>query len=151
MNTIQTWTELSIEALYAGPVDRTPELVIIPVSDIDRAKRFYAGLGWKLDIDATRGNDYRVIQFTPPGSDWSVMFGKHLTAAAPGSVQGLHLVVSDIEEARRLLRRRGAMVSEPFHDAFHRDGTDTQRETCAAFSDPDGNGWVFHAAAARKN
>ncbi len=142
MITLETWSDPAIGSLSAAQAERPPELVIIPVSDIDRAKRFYAGLGWKLDVDTALGHDYRVIQFTPPGSDWSVMFGKHLTAAAPGSVQGLHLMVSDIAEARRLLRRRGATLAQD-------DVQDL--ESYASFTDPDGNGWVFQEAAARKN
>ncbi|MFM0351811.1 VOC family protein, partial [Paraburkholderia sp. RL17-347-BIC-D] len=92
------------------------EIVVIPVLDVDRAKRFYGELGWRLDLDFKAGDDYRVIQFTPPGSACSVMFGTNVTAAAPGSVQALHLVVSDIVAARNELLRRGIEISEPFHD-----------------------------------
>ena len=93
------------------------EVVVIPVSDVDRAKRFYGDLGWRLDADFAAGDDFRVIQFTPPGSGCSVIFGKNVTAAAPGSAQGLYLIVSDIEAARDELLRRGVEVSEVFHDA----------------------------------
>jgi len=94
--------------------DMKLEIVIIPVSDVDRAKRFYAGLGWRLDIDYTaRDDDYRVVQFTPPGSECSVMFGRNMTTAAPGSLQGLHLIVSDIEATRDALRHRGVEISQP--------------------------------------
>ena len=93
------------------------EIVVIPVSDVDRAKRFYGGLGWRLDADFAAGDDYRVIQFTPPGSGCSVIFGKNVTAAAPGSAQGLYLIVSDIEAARKELLGRGVEVSKAFHDA----------------------------------
>ena len=91
-----------------------------PAQDAGRcqpAKRFYGDLGWRLDIDYTAGDDYRVIQFTPPGSGCSVIFGKNVTTAAPGSAKGLHLIVSDIQAARDDLLRRGVGISEPFHDA----------------------------------
>ena len=93
------------------------EVVVIPVSDVDRAKEFYGRLGWRLDADYDNGDDFRVIQFTPPGSGCSVIFGKNVTAAAPGSAQGLYLIVSDIEAARDELVGRGVEVSEVFHDA----------------------------------
>ena len=93
------------------------EVVVIPVSDVDRAKEFYRRLGSRLDADFAAGDDWRVIQFTPPGSGCSVIFGKNVTAAAPGSAQGLYLIVSDIEAARDELLRRGVEVSEVFHDA----------------------------------
>ena len=138
------------------------EVVVIPVSDVDRAKRFYGNLGWRLDIDYSSGSDYRVIQFTPPGSGCSVIFGKNVTKAAAGSAKGLHLIVSDIEAARQLLLQRGIEVSEPFHDAggiFHHAGTDRlisglnpQRKSYASFatfSDPDGNAWIFQEITAR--
>lgn len=139
------------------------EIVIIPVSDADRAKRFYGNdLGWRLDIDFRDGDDYRVIQYTPPGSGCSVMFGKNMTKAAPGSVSGLHLVVSDIVAVRNALLGRGIEVSEPFHDTggvfHHADGTSVvggmnpQRQsyaTYASFSDPDGNAWVLQEVTVR--
>jgi catechol 2,3-dioxygenase-like lactoylglutathione lyase family enzyme len=138
------------------------EIIIIPVSDVDRAKRFYGDLGWRLDIDHAVGNDYRVIQFTPTGSECSIIFGKNVTAAAPGSMQGLHLIVSDIESARDDLLSRGIEVSAPFHDiggVFHHVdggsvaiGPNPQRKSYASyasFSDPDGNGWVFQEVTAR--
>jgi len=104
----------SQDASLAG-VDMKFELVVIPVSDVDRAKEFYAKLGWRLDADFAAGDDYRAIQFTPPGSGGSVIFGKNLTKAAPGSAQGLYLIVSDIEAARNDLVRRGVKISEIFH------------------------------------
>ena len=143
------------------------EVVVIPVSDVDRAKAFYGSLGWRLDADFADGKDYRVIQFTPPGSGASVIFGKNVTAAAPGSAQGLYLVVSDIEAARKELRERGVDVSEVFHAAngvftgkhepflLGRDrasGPDPEHRTYqsyASFSDPDGNGWLFQEVTAR--
>ena len=137
------------------------EIVVIPVSDVDRAKEFYGRLGWRLDADFASGNDYRVIQFTPPGSGCSVIFGKNVTAAAPGSAQGLYLIVSDIAAARDELLGRGVEISEVFHDAggvyagtdepylFGRlrvSGPDPEHRSYrsfASFSDPDGNGWLF--------
>jgi len=152
----------AVESSWAGKVDMRLEIVIIPVSDVDRAKRFYGDLGWRLDIDHAARDDYRVIQFTPPGSACSVIFGKNVTAAAPGSMQGLHLIVSDIEAAREDLLRRGVEISEPFHDiggVFHHAdgkgvaiGPNPQRRSYASyasFSDPDGNGWVFQEVTAR--
>jgi catechol 2,3-dioxygenase-like lactoylglutathione lyase family enzyme len=143
-------------------VDMKLEVVVLPVSDVDRAKRFYDALGWRLDIDYAPQDDYRVIQFTPPGSGCSVIFGKNVTEAAPGSAQGLHLIVSDIEAARDQLLRRGVEVDEPFHDAggvFHHAGVkdlargaNPQRKSYASyasFSDPDGNGWVLQEVTAR--
>jgi len=145
-----------------GTIDMKLEVIVIPVVDVDRAKRFYGDLGWRLDIDHVAGDDYRVIQFTPPGSACSVIFGKSITAAEPGSVQGLHLIVSDIELAREDLLRRGVEISEPFHDpggVFHhvrtdalRSGPNPQRKSYASyasFKDPDGNGWVFQEITAR--
>ena len=98
-------------------VDQRLEVIVIPVSDVDRAKAFYARLGWRLDADFASGDDWRVIQFTPPGSACSVIFGRNVTAAAPGSVRGLYLIVSDLEAARKDLLDRGIEVSAPFHGA----------------------------------
>src|SRR6186997_3696763 len=98
-------------------VDMKFEIVVIPVSDVDRAKEFYARLGWRLDADFAHGDDWRVIQFTPPGSGCSIIFGKNVTAAAPGSAQGLYLIVSDVDAARAELLARGVKISEVFHDS----------------------------------
>ena len=143
------------------------EIVVIPVSDVDRAKEFYGRLGWRLDAEFASGDDFRVIQFTPPGSGCSVIFGKNVTAAAPGSAQGLYLIVSDIEAARDELLRRGVEVSEVFHDAtgvydgpdepylFGRrrvTGADPEHRSYhsyASFRDPDGNGWLFQEVTTR--
>jgi catechol 2,3-dioxygenase-like lactoylglutathione lyase family enzyme len=138
------------------------EVVVIPVSNVDRAKRFYADLGWRLDLDYTAESGYRVIQFTPPGSACSVIFGKNITSAMPGSVKGIHLVVSNIETAREALLRRGIEVGATFHDVggiFHHasgdciaDGPNPQRKSYASyasFNDPDGNGWVLQEVTAR--
>ncbi|HVJ33213.1 MAG TPA: VOC family protein [Terriglobia bacterium] len=152
----------STETLRARPVDMNIEVIVIPVSDVDRAKRFYGDLGWRLDIDYVKGEDYRVIQFTPPGSGCSIIFGKNVTLAEPGSMQGLHLIVSDIDAACKDLRQRGIEISAPFHDVggiFHHAGTtgiatgpNAQRKSYASyasFSDPDGNGWVLQEVTAR--
>jgi catechol 2,3-dioxygenase-like lactoylglutathione lyase family enzyme len=144
------------------------EVIVIPVSDVDRAKRFYAGLGWRLDADYTSDDGYfRIIQFTPPGSGNSVIFGKNVTGAAPGSARGLYLVVSDIEAARAELHRSGIAISEVFHDAagvyagtdepylFGRvrvSGPDPEHRSYrsyASFSDPDGNGWLLQEVTQR--
>ena len=143
-------------------IDMKLEVVVIPVADADRAKGFYGDLGWRLDIDYSAGDNYRVIQFTPPGSGCSIMFGKNVSKTAPGSVKGLHLIVSDIQATREDLLRRGVAVSEPFHDTggiFHHaegesliTGANPQRKSYASFasfSDPDGNGWVFQEITAR--
>jgi catechol 2,3-dioxygenase-like lactoylglutathione lyase family enzyme len=154
------------EGAKARTVDMKLEVVVIPVSDVDRAKRFYGGLGWRLDADFAAG-DWRVIQFTPPGSPCSVIFGKNVTAAAPGSAQGLYLIVSDIEAACADLLARGVAIGEVFHatgDAHtgadepflsgtHRvSGPDLKRgsyRSYASFKDPDGNGWLFQEITAR--
>jgi len=107
----------AINPTKSPALDMKFEIAVIPVSDVDRAKAFYANLGWRLDADYASGDDYRVIQFTPPGSNASVIFGKNVTAAAPGSAQGLYLIVSDIAAARKELLDRGVKVSEAFHDA----------------------------------
>ena len=106
-------------------MDMKLEVVVVPVSDVDRAKRFYESLGFRMDIDHVGGEDFRVVQFTPPGSECSIIIGKGITSAAPGSTQGLQLTVLDIETARAELAGRGIEVSEPFHDSggvFHHAG-----------------------------
>ena len=142
------------------------EIAVIPVSDVDRAKEFYGRLGWRLDAEFASGDDFRVIQFTPPGSGCSVIFGKNVTAAAAGSAQGLYLIVSDIAAARDELRGRGVEVSEVFHSdgvytgteepyLFGRrriSGPDPEHSTYrsfASFRDPDGNGWLFQEVTTR--
>jgi len=130
------------------------EVVVLPVSDVDRAKQFYESLGWRLDADFPGDGGFRVVQFTPPGSSASIIFGSEVTSAAPGSAQGLYLVVDDIEAAREELAGRGVDVSEVYHDAGgvfeHADtehrvaGPDPDRgsyASFASFTDPDGNGW----------
>jgi catechol 2,3-dioxygenase-like lactoylglutathione lyase family enzyme len=148
-------------------VDMKFEIVVIPVSDIDRAKEFYGRLGWRLDADYDNGKDFRVIQFTPPGSGCSVIFGKNVTAAAPGSAQGLYLIVADIEAARDDLLRRGVKIGEVFHGGgdvyagpdqpyllgrIRANGPDPEHRSYrsfASFSDPDGNGWLFQEIRTR--
>jgi catechol 2,3-dioxygenase-like lactoylglutathione lyase family enzyme len=138
------------------------EVVVIPVSDVDRAKRFYGDLGWRLDADFATSDQFRVVQFTPLGSPCSIIFGQGITSAVPGSAQGLHLIVSDIEVARAELAERGVDVSELFHDVggvFHHAGREgrlsgphPQRRSYASFasfSDPDGNGWLLQEVTAR--
>ena len=137
-------------AAKTSGVDFKLEVVVIPVSDVDRAKTFYGDLGWRLDADFVNGDSFRVVQFTPPGSPASIHFGKGLTTAAPGSAQLLYLVVSDIEAARAELIARGAGVSEIFHrtavGGAAVGGVDPERRTYnsfATFSDPDGNSWLL--------
>jgi len=146
----------------SGKVDMKLEVVVVPVSDVERAKRFYTGLGWRIDADFAFEDSWHVLQVTPTGSACSFFFGKGLTKAPPGSVKGLLLVVDDIEAARAAVKRAGVDVSEPFHfegDRLHFSGTqgrlpgpDPQRRsyfTLASFNDPDGNEWVFQEIKAR--
>jgi catechol 2,3-dioxygenase-like lactoylglutathione lyase family enzyme len=137
-------------------VDMKLEVVVIPVSDVDRAKRFYGGLGWRLDADFVVGDAFRVVQFTPPGSPCSIHFGIGVTSAAPGSARGLYLVVSDILSARAELVERGTEVGEVFHRAGPGQppvgGPDPERRsyfTYATFSDPDGNEWLLQEVTTR--
>ncbi len=136
-------------------LDMKLEVVVIPVSDVDRAKRFYGGLGWRLDADFT-GENFRAVQLTPPGSPCSIHFGNGVTTAVPGSVQGLFLIVDDIERARADLIAKGVDVSELFHYAAIRGprvpGPDPERRSYrswASFSDPDGNGWLLQEIKTR--
>ena len=143
-------------------MDMKLEVVVLPVSDVDRAKDFYTSLGWREDADFATGGEFRVVQLTPPGSGCSVIFGTGLTTAAPGSADGLQLVVDDIEAARAELAGKGATVSEPFHDAggvFHHAGTVDRVPGPAAdrrsygsfvsFGDPDGNTWYLQEVTTR--
>jgi catechol 2,3-dioxygenase-like lactoylglutathione lyase family enzyme len=128
-------------------VDFKLELVVVPVSDVDRAKAFYEKAGFNLDVDHRAGDAFRVVQLTPPGSACSITIGTGLTPAAPGSYQGLHLVVSDIDAARAVLVERGVDVSELFHFGAEGQtpGPDPERgdyNTYLSFGDPDGNGWL---------
>ncbi|MFH8762231.1 VOC family protein [Streptomyces althioticus] len=154
-------------------MDLKLELVVLPVSDVDRAKAFYEAMGFRLDLDKAAGEDWRAVHFTPPGSECSVIFGKGITSVPPGSAQGMYLVVTDIEKSRAELVDRGIEVSEVFHDAgavfyhghgggdFTHDPAQGQgREpglhpdrmsygSFATFSDPDGNGWVLQEVQQR--
>jgi catechol 2,3-dioxygenase-like lactoylglutathione lyase family enzyme len=140
------------------------EAVVIPVSDVDRAKKFYSSLGWRLDADFPFDNGFRVVQFTPPGSACSIQFGTNISSAAPGSAQGLYLIVSDIEAARDQLAARGVEVSDVFYPGtpgaqFQRDDTSgrvtgpapdrASYSSFAVFSDPDGNGWLLQEITTR--
>jgi catechol 2,3-dioxygenase-like lactoylglutathione lyase family enzyme len=140
----------------ARPLDMKLEVVVIPVSDVDRAKRFYSNLGWRLDADFVRGDTFRVLQFTPPGSPSSIHFGTGVTTATPGSGPRLYLIVSNVEAARDELIARGADVSEVFHRAAVGGpiigGVDPDRRSYnsfATFKDPDGNEWLLQEITAR--
>src|SRR5215472_15724659 len=115
MSSIPTSNEDAVRASSAGKVDTKLEVVVIPVSDVDRAKRFYGSLGWRLDADFAFDYGFRVVQFTPPGSGCSIQFGTKVTSAAPGSAQGLYLIVSDIDAAHDELVAHGVAVSDVFH------------------------------------
>jgi catechol 2,3-dioxygenase-like lactoylglutathione lyase family enzyme len=167
MTSTQAHSKTAVETPTTRGIDMKFEIAVIPVSDVDRAKAFYSKLGWRLDADFADGDDFRVMQFTPPGSPASVIFGKNVTAAAAGSAQGLYLIVSDIEAARAELLGRGVAIGEVFHGAgdVHAgtdepylsgrrrvSGPDPKRGSYgsyASFSDPDGNGWLFQEITAR--
>ena len=160
-------TQVEKEATSVASVktaDLKLEAIVIPVSDVDRAKKFYGNLGWRLDADFAFDNGFRVIQFTPPGSPASIQFGTKMTPAAPGSAQGLYLIVSDIEAARNELAARGAAITEVFHNEtagaqFQIDSTDGRLSgpapdhatyrSYAKFNDPDGNGWLLQEVTTR--
>jgi len=145
-------------------VDMKFEVAVLPVADVDRSKAFYEGLGWRLDADFPFDNGFRVVQFTPPNSECSIQFGAKMTSAAPGSAQGLYLIVSDLEAARSDLIAHGAQVSDVFHAGtpgaqFQPDGADGRvsgpdpeqgsYRSFATFSDPDGNGWLLQEITER--
>jgi catechol 2,3-dioxygenase-like lactoylglutathione lyase family enzyme len=163
MSTTDTGTSKAAGSTSAAGVDLKLEAVVIPVSDVDRAKEFYGGLGWRLDADFPLGDDFRIVQFTPPGSGCSIQFGTNVTEAAPGSAQDLYLIVSDLEAARAELAAHGVEVSEAFHEGkpgarFSRFGGDGRisgmspegsYRSFASFSDPDGNGWLLQEITER--
>ena len=167
MSTLSATNNEPASGASAAKVDMKFEVIVIPVSDVDRAKEFYGRLGWRLDADYDNGKDFRIIQFTPPGSGCSIIFGKNVTAAAPGSAQGLYLIVSDIQAARAELVALGVNATEVFHDGggvyagpdqpylFGRlrvSGPDPEHRsyrTFASFSDPDGNGWLLQEVTVR--
>jgi catechol 2,3-dioxygenase-like lactoylglutathione lyase family enzyme len=151
------------EAGGTARIDTKIEVVVIPVADVDSSKEFYTRLGWRLDADFPFDNGFRIVQFTPPGSGCSVQFGTKMTPAAPGSAQGLYLIVSSVESSRRDLAARGIDVSEVFHPGtpgaqFQVDGSGrisgpapehASYGSFAAFRDPDGNGWLFQEVTTR--
>ena len=161
MSSTDVRNQTSAEVPAPGVVDMNLEVIVLGVADVDKAKAFYANLGWRLDADVTRGEDFRLVQFTPPGSGCSVQFGVNLTSAAPGSGQSPYLIVSDVEAARAGLVARGVDVSEVFHEGspgarFHEAtrvaGPSPDRSSYgsyATFSDPDGNGWLFQEVTTR--
>ncbi len=154
-STTLTHSEDPIETPGTRTLNMKLEVVVIPVSDVERAKRFYGGLGWRLDADFVVGDHFRGVQFTPPGSPASIHFGKGVTSATPGSAQGLFLVVSDIEAARAELVARGAGVGEVFHQWVGEppmSGVDPARRSYgsyATFRDPDGNEWLLQEVTTR--
>jgi catechol 2,3-dioxygenase-like lactoylglutathione lyase family enzyme len=155
MNQLDATIERDI-APSAGTIDMKLEVVVIPVSDVDRAKRFYGDLGWRLDADFVVGDKFRGIQFTPPGSPCSIQFGTEVSSGVPGSARGLYLVVSDIQPARAELIDRGVDVSEVFHRAGPGQpplsGPDPARRSYfsyATFNDPDGNEWLLQEVTTR--
>src|SRR5271157_4833744 len=167
MSTTQVLSKDATRDAGGARVDTKFEIVVIPISDAGRAKEFYGRLGWRLDADFDNGRDFRVIQFTPPGSGCSVIFGKNVTAATPGSAQGLYLIVADVGAARDELLGRGVEISEVFRDAggvyagadqpylfgrlrvSGRDPEHRSYRSFASFSDPDGNGWLIQEVTAR--
>ena len=160
MTSTQTSNKSTTQTQNGGMIDMKLEVAVLPVSDVDRAKRFYESLGWRLDADFAAG-DWRAVQMTPPGSQCSVMFGKALTTAVSGSVQGTFLIVDDIEAARAELIKHGVKVSEVFHfdSGLHVTGTrgrvpgpdpeGASYRSWASFSDPDGNGWLLQEVVTR--
>jgi catechol 2,3-dioxygenase-like lactoylglutathione lyase family enzyme len=161
MTSPQTSHERAPQTPSADLIDTKLEVVPLPVADVDRAKRFYTNMGWKVDADFTSGEDFRVVQLTPHGSPCSIMFGKGLTTAVPGSVQGLFLVVSDIEKERAELIEHGVDVSDVFHfqSGLRVAGTEGRMpgpdpdgrsySSYASFADPDGNGWLLQEIKTR--
>jgi catechol 2,3-dioxygenase-like lactoylglutathione lyase family enzyme len=156
MSSTEVSHETAIDTPRAPKVDMKLEVVVIPVADVERAKRFYGNLGWRLDADFAVGVEFRVVQFTPPGSPCSIHFGRGITPAEPGSAGGLYLVVSDIEAARTELVDRGVEVSEISHRAGPgkppRAGRDPERRSYssfASFKDPDGNTWLLQEITVR--
>jgi catechol 2,3-dioxygenase-like lactoylglutathione lyase family enzyme len=161
MSDTLTGNEQSVRSPAAPTAELKLEVVIIPVADVDRSKRFYGNLGWRLDADFANDDGWRVVQMTPPGSPCSIIFGKGVTTAAPGSVQGSFLIVDDVAAARAELARQGADVTEVFHfeGGLHVFGTrgripgpdskgDSYR-SWASFSDPDGNSWMLQQIKTR--
>ena len=162
MSSVDTNTGTATASPPVRPGEMRLEVVVLPVSDVDRAKGFYEGRGWRLDADLVVDDGYRVVQVTPPGSSCSIIFGTGVTSATPGTAEGLQLSVYDIDEARADLISRGVEVSEPFHDVtgiFHHAGTQGRLDgtapdradygSFASFADPDGNGWLLQEIKTR--
>jgi catechol 2,3-dioxygenase-like lactoylglutathione lyase family enzyme len=162
MSTTEVRGDGAVSGASAGQTDMKLEAIVIPVSDVDRAKQFYESLGWRLDADIAVDGGFRIVQLNPPGSGCSIQFGTNVTSAAPGSAQDLYLIVSDLEAAREELQARGVEVSEVFHEGtpgarFHDADPSTRVSgrspnsygTFATFSDPDGNGWLFQEITTR--
>jgi catechol 2,3-dioxygenase-like lactoylglutathione lyase family enzyme len=162
MSSVDTSTGTATGSPPVKPGEMRLEVVVLAVSDVDRAKHFYESLGWRLDADLVVDDGYRVVQLTPPGSGCSIIFGTGVTSTPPGSSEGLQLSVFDIDEARADLLARGVDVSEPFHDVtgiFHHAGTDGRLTGTApdhadygsfvSFADPDGNGWLLQEIKTR--
>ena len=163
MSSTEARTQQAADGARARRADLKLEVVVIPVSDVERAKEFYGRLGWRLDADFSFDNGFRIVQYTPPGSPCSIQFGTNMTQAAPGTAQNMYLVVADIEAARAELAASGAQVSDVFHPAAfgdqfradpsgHAGGPAPDRQTYASFatfSDPDGNVWLLQEITAR--
>jgi catechol 2,3-dioxygenase-like lactoylglutathione lyase family enzyme len=163
MSSAQTDSQTAAEGPAAGTVDLKLEVVVIPVSDVDRAKEFYGNLGWRLDADFAFDDGFRIVQITPPGSGCSIQFGTRLTSVSPGSAEGLYLVVADIEAARRQFLDRGVEVGEVFHEGAvgarfelgesgRLAGPAPDRGTYGSFAtfvDPDGNRWLLQEITRR--
>ena len=163
MGTNEARNNEAAEGASAASLDMKLEVVVLPVSDVDRAKEFYSRLGWRLDADRAAGNAFRLVQFTPPGSGSSIQFGVNLTSAAPGSAQAMLLAVSDIDAARKQLVERGVDASEVFHCetgtacrfqgiGVRVSGSQPERLSYfsfVSFSDPDGNGWLLQEVTKR--
>jgi catechol 2,3-dioxygenase-like lactoylglutathione lyase family enzyme len=166
MATLDYENRSALKDAGTAKIDMKLEIVVIPVADAERAKKFYANLGWRLDADFSAGEEWRVIQFTPPGSSCSVIFGNNVTPAAPGSAKGLYLIVADINAAREQLLRCGVHASEVFHPGSVLTGPDEPSifgrlrakgldpehrsyRSLVSFSDPDGNGWFLQEITTR--
>ena len=162
MSSVDTSTRTESASPPVKPGEMRLEVVVLAVTDVERTKRFYQDLGWRLDADLVVDDGYRVVQLTPPGSACSIIFGTGVTSAPPGSAEGLQLSVYDIDEARADLIARGVEVSEPFHDVtgiFHHAGTEGRLDgaapehadygSFASFTDPDGNGWLLQEIKTR--
>ncbi len=161
MSTTQPGSSAANGAASTGVVEMKLEVIVIPVTDVDRAKAFYERLDWRLDADFADDHGFRIVQFTPPGSPCSIQFGAKVTTAPPGTATNVYLVVEDIQVARDAIAARGVAVSEVFHegslgDRFNADGRVAgpapERETYgsfAAFSDPDDNTWLLQEITTR--